>query len=236
MERRRQFYGRRHGHKLRAGRQAHLQNLLPDIAIELTDPVRATLVPAELFSGSARAVWLEIGFGGGEHLAWQAAVNPDIGIIGCEPFVNGVAALCQRIDEDGLNNVRLYTDDARVLLEALPDASIERLFVLFPDPWPKKKHHKRRIINPETIGQFARILVDGGMLRVATDDPSYMQWILMHLGRTPVLEWTARRAVDWAGRGDDWPGTRYEAKALAAGRRPVYLTYRRVRREHPEIS
>jgi len=236
MERRRQFYGRRHGHKLRAGRQAHLQNLLPDIAIDLTEPAGATLVPAELFSASARAVWLEIGFGGGEHLAWQAAANPDIGIIGCEPFVNGVAALCQKIDEDGLNNVRLYTDDARILLEALPDASIERLFVLFPDPWPKKRHHKRRIINPATSRQFARILVDGGILRIATDDPSYAQWILMHLGRTAEFEWTARRAMDWAGRTNDWPGTRYEAKALAAGRHPVYLTYQRVRRGHPEIS
>jgi len=233
MERRRLIYGRRRGHRLRAGRQAVLEAQLPEIGFQLDDTPAGGLDVAGLFAGrdpAPRALWLEIGFGAGEHLAWQAAAHPDVGIIGCEPFINGVAALCQKVDAAGLRNVRIFQDDARLLLAALPEESVERAFVLFPDPWPKKRHHKRRIIHPETIPALCRVLQDGGELRVATDDPGYGRWILMHLGRVPALAWTARRARDWQDRPDDWPATRYEAKAIAAGRAPLYLSYRRVGR------
>ena len=227
MERRRLVYGRRRGHRLRAGRQALLDEQLPALAIDPENLTAGDFDPHTLFDGPVRAIWLEIGFGAGEHLAWQAAANPDVGIIGCEPFINGVASLCQKVDAGDLANVRVFMDDARLMLAALPDASVERLFVLFPDPWPKKRHHKRRIIHPQTIPAMVRVLAPGGELRAATDDSGYARWMLMHLGQAEGLSWRARRAADWQSRPDDWPATRYEAKALAAGRQPVYLTYRR---------
>ena len=183
--------------------------------------------PAALF-GDRRPVWLEIGFGDGAHLAAQAAAHPEIGFIGVEPFVNGVAALLARIDREGLANIRIFTDDARLLLGALPDASVARLFVLFPDPWPKRRHHKRRLVNRATVAEFARILAPGGELRLATDDAGYARWMLEALLAEPRLDWLAERAADWRERPADQPPTRYEAKALAAGRRPVHLRFRRL--------
>ncbi len=177
----------------------------------------------------AREVWLEIGFGGGEHLAHHAARHPDVGFIGVEPYLTGVAKLLGRIEREGLRNVRILVEDARLLLPLLPDASIARLFVLFPDPWPKKRHHKRRIVNRQTVAEFARILAPGGEARFATDDPGYARWMLEALLGEPRFEWTAETARDWRRRpAEDWPETRYEAKARAQGRCPVYLRFRRL--------
>lgn len=173
-----------------------------------------------------RRVWLEIGFGAGEHLAWQAGHNPDVGLIGCEPFVNGVAKCLAHLDRDGIRNVRLFDDDARFLAAALPAQSLDRVFILFPDPWPKLRHHKRRIVQRATLDRLAELMVPGAELRLATDDPSYLPWMIEHACLHPAFEWLARSPADWRERPDDWPPTRYERKMLA-GRRPTFLRLRR---------
>ena len=227
----RTLYGRRLGRPLRASRQVLVDRLLPEIEIGppagATDADSALLDPAALFPGGPRAVWLEIGFGAGEHLAWQAQEHPETGFIGCEPFINGIARLLTDIDRAGLGNIRLFRDDARLLLAALPEASIARAFVLFPDPWPKTRHHKRRIIAPTTLPLLARVLADGAELRVATDDPGYKSWILRHVRASGDFDWMARSPSDWRSRPSDWPPTRYEAKADAAGRTPAFFLFRR---------
>jgi tRNA (guanine-N7-)-methyltransferase len=223
---RRQVWGRRQGPKLRPGRRSLLDERLPEVGF--TIPESGRLDPRALFGGEDRPVWLEIGFGAGEHLAWQAEANPDVGLIGVEPFINGVARLLGLLEESGRRNVRVLTDDARLLLTALPDASLERAFVLFPDPWPKLRHQKRRIVNRVTTAELARLLKPGAELRAATDDPDYARWMLEVLLAEPRLKWTAERASDWRERPADWPATRYEEKALAAGRRPTFLRFRRV--------
>jgi tRNA (guanine-N7-)-methyltransferase len=182
--------------------------------------------PHALFTDSPEKIWLEIGFGGGEHLAAQAAAHPEIGLIGCEPFVNGVSNLLVLLDEAGATNVRVFSDDARVLLSALPEASIDRAFLLFPDPWPKRRHEERRFANAGGLDLIARALSDGAEFRVATDHPLLSTWMPARIGAHPAFTLAARSDE----RPDDWAPTRYEAKALAAGRRPVYLTYRRARR------
>ncbi|HEX5079879.1 MAG TPA: tRNA (guanosine(46)-N7)-methyltransferase TrmB [Geminicoccaceae bacterium] len=175
-----------------------------------------------------RPLWLEIGFGGGEHLAAQAAAHPDRGLIGCEPYVSGVARLLALAEAQDLANLRIVVDDARLLLEALPDGCLERIFVLFPDPWPKARHHKRRIVNAASAAQFARLLQPGGELRLATDDMDYARAMLLALLPVPRLAWLARGAADWRTRPPDWPPTRYEEKARNAGRPCVYLRFRRL--------
>ena len=182
------------------------------------------LDPLTLFDQPPRALWLEIGFGGGEHLAAQAATHRDIGFLGVEPFVNGVAKLLRTAETLNLANVRILVDDARLLLDALPESSLERAFILFPDPWPKARHHKRRIVNPRTLAALARCVRAGGELRLATDDPDYARWMLAAALAEPRWTWTAERASDWREPPPDWTPTRYEAKARAAGRRPVWLT------------
>jgi tRNA (guanine-N7-)-methyltransferase len=219
---RRQVWGRRHGPRLRPGRQALLETRLPALAIAL--PTSGRLDPAGLFA-APRDIWLEIGFGGGEHLAALAERHPDVGFIGVEPFVNGVARLLALAEAAGIGNIRVLSDDARLLLTALPDASLGRAFVLFPDPWPKLRHHKRRIVNPRTMAELARTIRPGGELRLATDDADYARAMLetvLHDGR---FVWQAMQSDDWLVRPEDWPATRYEEKALAAGRRPVYLRF-----------
>ncbi len=191
-------------------------------------PGGAPIEPAALFEPRPCAVWLEIGFGGGEHLAAQAARHPGIGFLGVEPFRNGVARLLEAVAAQGSRNVRVLVDDARLLLDALPEASLERAFVLFPDPWPKARHHKRRIVNPETAARLAEVIRPGGELRLATDDPDYGRWMLATLLAEPRFAWTAARAADWREPPADWVPTRYEAKARAAGRRPVFLTFSRL--------
>ncbi|MBI4185174.1 MAG: tRNA (guanosine(46)-N7)-methyltransferase TrmB [Proteobacteria bacterium] len=216
------FYGRRRGHRLRPGRRRLLDELLPRIRVP--DPGEAGAVePLALFAGAVGEVWLEIGFGSGEHLAAQAAAHPAVGLIGCEPFVNGLSALLAEVERLGLANVRVFPDDARLLIPALPEASLARAFILFPDPWPKARHAKRRLIDDQALAALARVLADGAEVRIATDDAGYLRWILACLARAPAFAWLARRPADWRHRPAGWPPTRYEAKALAEGRTATYL-------------
>jgi tRNA (guanine-N7-)-methyltransferase len=176
-----------------------------------------------LFGAAPRPIWLEIGFGGGEHLADQAACRPAIGFLGCEVYENGIARLIAEIDRRGLANIRVFSGDARLLLAALPAASVDRVFILFPDPWPKERHKKRRLVAGETLDRLAAIMRGGAELRLATDDPDYLAWMLERVTRHSAFEWLARRPADWRERPADWPPTRYEEKARAAGRSPYFL-------------
>jgi tRNA (guanine-N7-)-methyltransferase len=174
-----------------------------------------------------RDVWLEIGFGGGEHLAAQAQSNPGIGFMGVEPYVAGMAKLLTKIAAGKFQNIRLYQSDARDIVEALPDASLGCVFVLFPDPWPKTRHHKRRLISTAMLDSLARVLRPGAELRFATDDRGYLVWTLERLASHPAFLWTAQSPEDWRNRPQDWPETRYEAKAKRAGRICTYLRFLR---------
>jgi len=224
------LYGRRKGRKLRAGQQDRVDRILPALSIA-TPADGVQLDPQALFAQPVDAVWLEIGFGGGEHLAAQATEHPRIGLIGCEVFETGIATLLREVEARALDNVRIWPEDARRLLAHLPDASLARIFLLFPDPWPKVRHAQRRFVCRENLDALARVLQDGGELRIASDDAGYIAWSLMHLIRHPDFAWTARRPRDWqarpAGAADLWPETRYEAKALVVGRKPAYLRLRR---------
>jgi tRNA (guanine-N7-)-methyltransferase len=201
-----------------------LAERLPEV--ELVVPEAGRIDAATLFPDQHR-IWLEIGFGGGEHLAAQASAHPDCGLIGCEPYITGVARLLAVAEARGLTNLRIVADDARLLLDALPDGCLERIFVLFPDPWPKTRHHKRRIVNPATAAQFARLLVPGGELRLATDDMDYARAMLLALLPVPQLTWLARAPADWRVPPPDWTPTRYQEKAREAGRPCVYLRFER---------
>ncbi len=223
-DRKRIYYGRRKGRALRRGRKRLLEVLLPRIRVELPGD---GIDPAALFDPPRAEIWLEIGFGGGEHLAEQARAHPGTGMIGCEPFVNGIARLLSEIDRDAIENIRIYPDDARDLIDALPDASTGRVFVLFSDPWPKKRHSRRRFIAPDNLSKLARIMKDGAELRLASDQMPLIRWMLFHTIAHPDFEWTARRATDWRERPAGWPETRYETKALARGACCVFLTFTR---------
>lgn len=237
--RRRTLHGRRRGKKLRAGQQSLLDTLLPRLAIALpTEPIvtpdnevaesAAKIDLAQAFGGTlpVDGVWLEVGFGAGEHLVWQAEHHPSVGLIGCEPYINGVAKCLAHIERTGVSNVRLFTDDARFVMQALPPQSLSRAFVLFPDPWPKTRHHKRRFVQRSNLDVLARLMKPGAELRLATDDPSYLPWMIEHACRHPEFDWLAESPADWRGRPADWPGTRYEQKMLA-GHKPVFLRLRR---------
>ena len=221
------LYGRRKGKPLRDAQQALLEARLPALRVPDSFLEARPADPAGLFAFAPRAIWIEIGFGAGEHLAAQAAANPDVGFIGCEPFLNGVARMVRHVVDEDLANVRILPDDARPLLDALPPASVDRLFLLFPDPWPKGRHAKRRFVGPENLPRVARVLKPGGEWRVASDDPTYQRWSLRHLAADPRFAWQARGPEDWRRRRDDWPATRYEEKALAAGRRPAFFRFLR---------
>jgi len=226
---RRHVYGRTKGKTLKP-RQANLmETLFPRVSISLHD----TRIDPRMLFDDIDEVWLEVGFGGGEHLAHQAAVHPRIGILGCEPFINGVAKLVAEIAERDLANVRILADDARFLLERLTPASLSRVFVLYPDPWPKKRHHKRRFINEETLALLAAALRPGGELRFASDIPDYIAWTLAHMSRFnrkngETFRWMAEKPADWRTPYEGWPGTRYEAKAIREGRVPAYLAFERL--------
>lgn len=220
--RRSDLYGRRLGRPLSERQHSLFQTLLPKIALP-----DGPLDLQRLFPG-ARAVAFEVGFGGGEHLAAHARANPDIGYIGCEPFQNGVAKLLTAVDAERLGNVRIHSDDARDVLPRLPDDSLSAAYVLFPDPWPKYRHIKRRFVQEATLDQLARVLKQGAEFRVATDDDGYKTWALTQLMRDRRFQWTAARSEDWRVRPADWPATRYEAKALVAGRAPIYLRFIRL--------
>ncbi len=227
---RRVFYGRRQGRRLRPGLKALLDELLPQVAVALPRD-GGRLDPATLFEAPRAGYALEIGFGAGEHLAWQAERHPEIGFLGAEYFVNGVAALLRRIQDRGLDNVRIYHGDARDLLDALPERSLDRAYILFPDPWPKARHHKRRMVRKQTLARLAQVMKDEAELRLATDDMDYLRWMLERLLQSPDFEWLARGPRDWRERPEDWPQTRYESKAVDQGRKPVYLRFRRCPRE-----
>lgn len=215
----RRHFGRRKGWKLRGRQAGLLETLLPHLTIEL-ETGRA---PSAYFDTRLDEIWFEIGFGGGEHLAAQAEANPNVGIIGAEPFVAGMAKLLSKIEDLGLRSVRLYTEDAFDVLEALPDSSLERVFILFPDPWPKTRHHKRRFIQMDVLDALARVMKPGAELRFASDDQSYVSWALERFMAHGEFEWSAEGPDDWRTRPDDWCETRYEAKALKVGRACVYL-------------
>jgi tRNA (guanine-N7-)-methyltransferase len=199
---------------------------LPRVALNLSD--RPPTALGDLFVPRVEDVWLEIGFGGGEHLLWQARSNPHVGLIGCEPFEDGVVKVLSAIEQQALVNLRLHVDDARPLLRWLPDAAIGRAFILFPDPWPKKRHQKRRLVSVATLRELARVMRPGAELRLATDIGDYAQWMLLALREQTSFRWLARGPGDWRVRGPDWPPTRYEQKALEAGRRCYYFRLCRV--------
>jgi tRNA (guanine-N7-)-methyltransferase len=199
---------------------------LPSLAIDLNAPPPSDV--AALFPHRPARVVVEIGFGGAEHLIAEAKREPHAGFIGVEPFVNGLAKAVSAIDEQRIANVRLFGNDAALLLDWLPPASIDEIDLLYPDPWPKKRHWKRRFVSPENLDRIARVLKSAGVFRFASDIPSYVEWTLMHLTRDARFTWIAERAADWTQPYPDWPGTRYEAKALREGRVPTYLEFRRV--------
>jgi len=224
----RNFYGRFKGKTLRPTQIEYLQNDLDalspgPISVE-ENPDRTALDMSAIFDG--KPVWLEIGFGGGEHLVHQATQNPEVGIIGCEPFINGVAMLLGKIRDADARNIRVYPGDARHLFDVVPEGSIDRAFLLYPDPWPKKRHHRRRFVTAEHLEPLARVLKKDAIFRVATDIPDYVRQTLQEVPKAG-FEWLAEGPEDWRTPWDDWISTRYEQKALREGRTPHYLTFRR---------
>ncbi len=220
---RRLLYGRQQGHKLRKHQQHLLDTLLPKL--QIAGPGDSAIDPAALFDGPPADVFLEIGFGGGEHLISRAGQNPDRGFVGAEPFVNGVAKILAGIETTGLTNIRLHFGDARDIIERFPDQSIAGTYLLYPDPWPKKRHNKRRFVNEENIRQLHRILKPGAPFLFASDIPDYVRWTLGRMLRHGGFEWTAECKDDWTKAPEGWPGTRYEAKAFREGRRAHYLHF-----------
>jgi len=218
----RRLYGRSKGRPLRMGQAALIEELLPALSVPDEGPIDGPL----LF-GDDRPLHFEIGFGAGEHLAYRADLLPDHGFIGAEPFLNGVAAALGAVRDRNLANVRLHMGDALPVIERLPDASLRFVYLLHPDPWPKARHAKRRMVNPGPLDLIAAKLAPGGEFRLGTDDPTYCRWAMMVMGGRRDFEWLARRAADWQVRRDDWPETRYEHKAKGEGRTSLYLRYRR---------
>jgi tRNA (guanine-N7-)-methyltransferase len=241
-------FGRNRGRSLRPYQQGLVDELLPKIGITLTSPLgevgallgvagegmgRVGIVSPhpksvgahlDLSQGrSFNALALEIGFGGGEHLLAQAAHNPDTLFIGCEPFINGVAKCLAGIDAQKLTNIRLFTRDAREIIEALPDACLDSVFILFPDPWPKLRHNKRRLVNAKTLSMLARTHKKGGRLLLATDHVDYSVWMLEVLQNHPDYQWTAKEKADWNNQPSDWTETKYQRKTSAEGREPVFM-------------
>jgi tRNA (guanine-N7-)-methyltransferase len=220
----RAFFGRRKGHRLKPQQAALFDTLLPRLALDLDTRAPA---PAGLFEFAVREMRLEIGFGGGEHLIAEAERNPQLGFIGVEPFANGMAKALAAIAARGLANIRLHFGDAIHVLDWLPAGSIAQLDLLYPDPWPKRRHWKRRFVQDATVAAIARVLMPGGTFRFATDWPDYAAWTLQHLIRSRDFEWTAERADDWRLPWPEFTATRYEAKAKREGRMPCYLVFRR---------
>lgn len=217
------FYGRRKGRPLRVGQTAAVEDLLPRLALPAVALDAAAL--AGLFPNAASEIRLEIGFGGGEHLIHRAAERPDVGFIGVEVFLNGMAKALMAIGERGLANIRLSNEDAVQVLDRLPTACLDRIVLLYPDPWPKKRHWKRRFVGPDNIDRFARVLKPGGEFHFASDIDTYVDWTLGHVRRHHAFRWTATRPADWRTPWQGWPGTRYEAKARREGRPLTYLTF-----------
>ena len=219
-------YGRRKGKPLSARKERLIEELLPRLRLDFGKPAPGRL--QDLFPVPVKEVWLEIGFGSGEHLLWQAERHKDLGFIGCEPFVNGLATLLGAVESQRLTNIRVHDGDAREALPWLPDRSVARGFILFPDPWLKKRQLKRRLISPATIEELARVLAPGAELRFASDSGDYAAQVLLLMRQNGEFDWLAERVSDWRERPADWPETRYERKALSEGRKPVYLSFRRL--------
>ncbi len=216
------IYGRRKGKALRPHQAKLIETLLPKLRVDLAAPL---VDPRCLFPDRPDDLRLEIGFGGGEHLAAEAGVHPRRGYFGCEPFVNGVAKLLAEIETRCLTNIRIHDGDAARLIDALPAASLAGVCLLYPDPWPKRRHRRRRFISDEMLSRLGRVMRSGAELRFATDIDDYAGWTLARVLRSADFFWPAKSAKDWLAPWADWPGTRYEAKALRDGRRPVYLTF-----------
>ena len=221
------FFGRRKGHKLRNHQADLIGNLLPHLALDIGGgPAPGN--PAALFEGAIDDVRLEIGFGGGEHLIAEAQAFPHIGFIGCEPYVNGMAKILTQIEALGIRNIRLYAGDAAELLAWAPPRSLARIDLIHPDPWPKRRHWKRRFVQDATVAAMARIIKSGGEFRFVSDIDDYCAWTLAHLTRSPDFLWTAERAIDWRQPWDGYTMTRYGRKAEREGRVAAYLRFRRV--------
>lgn len=216
-------FGRRRGRTLTARQASLLSDALPRFALNLCDAPPASL--PSLFPSPVKKVWLEIGFGGAEHLIWQASEHRDVGLIGCEVFADGVVKALSGLEAAGLDNVRIHGDDARDLLRWLPPGSLDRVFILFPDPWPKKRHVKRRLVSPALLSLLARAMAPGAELRIATDIGDYARTMLLALSQHPEFVWMAKGPQDWRVRPPDWPETRYEAKAKAVPRRCYYFRF-----------
>ncbi len=219
------LYGRRVGPKLRPRQAARIEAARAQL--DLAARPELLQEPHRLFAHDCRSVWLEIGFGGGEHLVWQARHNPQIGLIGCEAFLNGVAKALAAIDLEALENIRVHHGDAREILDLLGDATLDRVYLLYPDPWSKRRHHKRRFVNAETVASLHRVLRPGGELRVASDIADYVAWTLDALNHHGGFAISSNIGGERSLRPADWPPTRYEQKAIAAKRRPSYLVFRR---------
>jgi tRNA (guanine-N7-)-methyltransferase len=226
----RNLYGRRRGKRLRPAQERSLTETLPRVRIAGVDPAenpdRRLLAAAAPF-GDARPLWLEIGFGGGEHLAAQARLHSGVGFLGCEVFVNGVAMLLGKIERESIGNIRVHPGDARDLLDVLPPGSVGRVFLLYPDPWPKARHQRRRFVRRENLMPLARVMTPGAELRLATDVRDYAEHARDAVAAVPELAPVVTAAPDWRVPWADWQPTRYETKAVAAGRVPHYLTWRR---------
>lgn len=218
----RRLYGRRQGHKLRQGQAALVEELLPRVSVPDSGPL-----DSQLLFGDDRPVEVEIGFGAGEHLAGQAGTRPHHGFVGCEPFLNGVVGALNHIRDDELANVRLHMGDALEVIERFPDGGLERVYLLHPDPWPKARHAKRRMMNHGPMDLIARKLRPGGEFRLGTDDPTYCRWAMMVMDQRRDFEWQAQTAADFLTRPADWPETRYERKARRQGHEVWYFRYLR---------
>jgi len=216
-------FGRRRGRKLSVRQDQLMAELLPTLSVDPQSPAPRDL--EGLFPEGVASVWLEIGFGGSEHLIWQAKANPNVGLIGCEPFEEGVVKALAAIDEGQLTNVRLLMDDVRPLLRWLPERSLSRVFILFPDPWPKKRHHKRRLFSPDLLRLLARVMAPGAELRLGTDIGDYVRTALLAVAGTSDFRWAAEGPADWRERPADWPQTRYEGKAGREGRRCYFFRF-----------
>lgn len=219
------FFGRRKGKPLRERQAEGMAALLPILKLDLNEPAPDNI--AELFPVEIGEKRLEIGFGGGEHLIHRATESPATGFIGVEPFVNSMAKLLSRVDELGCRNIRVYDDDATQVLDWLPDGDLDRIDLLYPDPWPKRKHWKRRFVSQVNLNRFHRVLKPGGLFCFASDIDTYVNWTLIHCRDHGGFEWIAQKAADWLTPFEGWPGTRYENKARREGRSSAYLTFRK---------